>query len=190
MLTQGDDVEVHALAARGCSIAAIARHIGRDRRTVRAYLRGDRMPGVRHRSVPDPLGPFIPYITARFDDDPHLWLTTLIGELVPLGYPRSYPTFVRAVRAAGLRPHCEPCHGVSGRATIEIEHPRGPRSSGTGSSAGRRPGAAPRSCSWAPCLTRAGSGACSPRRSTRLTSSRRWMRSCGAWAGPRPARPR
>ncbi|MHB8397986.1 MAG: hypothetical protein ACYDCI_03530 [Candidatus Limnocylindrales bacterium] len=29
------------------------------------------------------------------------------------------------VRAADLRPHCEPCRGVSGRATIEIEHPPG-----------------------------------------------------------------
>ena len=64
MLTQGDDVEVHALAARGWSISAIARHIERDRKTVRAYLRGDRTPGVRARSVPDPLEPFIGYISA------------------------------------------------------------------------------------------------------------------------------
>ena len=42
-----------------------------------------------------------------------------------LGYPRSYPTFVRGVRAHRLRPHCEPCHGVRGRLTIEIDHPPG-----------------------------------------------------------------
>jgi transposase len=125
MLTQGDDVEAHALAGRGWSISAIARHLGRDRKTVRAYVTGERTAGVRRRSVPDPLEPFVPYLAARFTDDPHLWLTALFDEVTPLGYPRSYPSFVRAVRAAGLRPHCEPCQGVSGRATIEIEHPPG-----------------------------------------------------------------
>jgi IS30 family transposase len=44
MLTQGDDVEVHALVGRGWSISAIARHLERDRKTVRAYVRGNRMP--------------------------------------------------------------------------------------------------------------------------------------------------
>ena len=35
MLTWEDDVEVHALRKRGWSISAIARHTGRDRKTVR-----------------------------------------------------------------------------------------------------------------------------------------------------------
>ena len=34
MLTQGEDVEAHALKERGWSISAIARHLGRDRQTV------------------------------------------------------------------------------------------------------------------------------------------------------------
>lgn len=85
MLTQGEDVEAHALRRRGWSISAIARHLDRDRRTIRAYLRGERTPGVRHRSVPDPLERFVPYLAARLADDPHLWLTTLHDELVPLG---------------------------------------------------------------------------------------------------------
>ncbi len=125
MLTQGEDVEIHALAGRGWSISAIARHLGRDRKTVRAYVSGRRTPGGRRRAAPDPLEPFITYLAARFVDDAHLWLTALYDEVVPLGYPRSYPSFARAVRAHGLRPHCEPCAGVRGRATIEIEHPRG-----------------------------------------------------------------
>ena len=45
MLTREDDVEAHALRRRGWSISAIARHLGHDRKTVRAYLRGDREPG-------------------------------------------------------------------------------------------------------------------------------------------------
>jgi transposase len=125
MLTQGEDVEVHALAQRGWSISAIARHLGRDRKTVRAYVAGEREPGVRRRPDPDPLEPFVGYLAARFVDDPHLWLTALFDEVVPLGYPRSYPSFVRGVRSHGLRPHCESCVGVRGRATIEIDHPPG-----------------------------------------------------------------
>ena len=38
MLTQEDDVEIHAYAARGWTKAAIARHTGRDRKTVAKYL--------------------------------------------------------------------------------------------------------------------------------------------------------
>jgi transposase len=125
MLTQGEDVEAHALKERGWSISAIARHLERDRKTVRSYLNGDRLPGVRVTAVGDPLADFEVYIRARFVDDPHLWATSLFDEVVALGYARSYPSFVRQVRQRGLRPHCEACAGVKGRDTIEIEHPPG-----------------------------------------------------------------
>jgi transposase len=125
MLTQGEDVEAHALKERGWSISAIARHLERDRKTVRSYLNGDREPGRRAPSSPDPLGPFEDYIRARFVDDCHLWASALFDEVVALGYARSYPTFVRQVRQRCLRPHCEACRGVKGRDTIEIDHPAG-----------------------------------------------------------------
>jgi transposase len=125
MLTQGEDVEVHALASRGWSVSAIARHLDRDRKTVRAYVRGERQPGARARVAPDPLAPFAAYLAARFADDPHIWATALFDEVVPLGYQLSYVSFARQLRLAGLRPHCEPCAGVSGRDTIEIAHPAG-----------------------------------------------------------------
>jgi len=125
MLTQGEDVEVHALRERGWSISAIARHLDRDRKTIRSYLNGERQAGVRVSVVVDPLGPFEGYVRARFGDDPHLWATALFDEVVALGYGRSYPTFVRQVRVRGLRPHCEACRGVKGRDTIEIDHPAG-----------------------------------------------------------------
>jgi transposase len=125
MLTQGEDVEAHALRERGWSISAIARHLERDRKTVRDYLNGKRVPGRRASSRPDPLAPFEGYIRARFVDDPHLWATALFDEVVALGYALSYPSFVRQVRQRGLRPHCEACRGVKGRDTIEIEHPPG-----------------------------------------------------------------
>jgi transposase len=125
MLTHGEDVEAHALFQRGWTISAIARHQGHDRKTVRAYLSGRRVPGVRARSRPDPLEPFVNYLVARFADDPHVWASALFDEVRRLGYSLSYPSFVRQVRVAGLRPHCEACSGVKGRDTIEIEHPAG-----------------------------------------------------------------
>jgi transposase len=125
MLTQGEDVEVHALAGRGWSISAIARHLDRDRKTVRSYLQGERRPGVRAGAAADPLAPFAGYLAARFADDPHVWATALFDEVVPLGYRLSYVSFARQLRRAGLRPHCEACSGVSGRDTIEIAHPAG-----------------------------------------------------------------
>ena len=70
MLTREEDVEIHALHQRGWSISAIARHLGRDRKTVRAYLSGERSPGVRRPAGPDPLAPYSAYVTARFVDDP------------------------------------------------------------------------------------------------------------------------
>ena len=125
MLTQGEDVEAHALRERGWSISAIARHLGRDRKTVRGYLNGERQPGKRKRSGTDPLAGVEHYIRLRFQDDCHVWASALYDEVVPLGYALSYPSFVRQLRVRGLRPHCEACAGVKGRDTIEIEHPPG-----------------------------------------------------------------
>ena len=56
----------------GWSIASIARHLGRDRKTIRAYLDGDRVPGQRQRSSPDPFAPFADYVAARLAEDRHV----------------------------------------------------------------------------------------------------------------------
>ena len=122
MITREEDIDAHALARLGWTISAIARHLGRDRKTIRAYLRGDREAGVRAPAVADLFGPFAAYCTARLAEDPHLWATTLFDEVTDLGYDRSYPTFTRQLRARGLRPHCEPCHPAKGRAVAVIEH--------------------------------------------------------------------
>ena len=72
MLTEEEHVEAVALHRRGWSIAAIARHLGRDRKTSRAYLRGKRTVGVRRRAVPDHFAPYVPYLAARLVEDPHV----------------------------------------------------------------------------------------------------------------------
>ena len=125
MLPQEEYVEIHALAKRGWSISAIARHLGRDRKTVRAHLRGERRPGQRRSSAPDRFERFEPYVRQRLREDPHLWGTALYDEITKLGYPQSYPTFVRRVRRGKLRPHCSACQGVNGQPTAQIEHPPG-----------------------------------------------------------------
>lgn len=125
MLTQEDLVELHALARRGWSISAIARHVGRDRKTVRAYLRGEREPGRRRPAAPDAFAPFEPYVRARLVEDPHVCATALFDELVELGFTRSYPILTREIRRRGLRPRCAACAGTTGRPTIEIAHPPG-----------------------------------------------------------------
>ncbi|MCP2279555.1 hypothetical protein APR09_005143 [Nocardia amikacinitolerans] len=125
MLSLEGDVEVHALRERGWSISAIARHLGLDRKTVRAYLNGDRVPGQRARSVPLLIEPFIDYCRIRLADDPHLWASTLFDEIVALGFTGSYPSLTTAIRKLGLRPNCEPCQAAKGRDVAIIAHPPG-----------------------------------------------------------------
>lgn len=124
MFTQEESVEAYALAARGWSISSIARHLGRDRKTVRAHIRKQRDAGTRARAA-DPFAAFEPYLAQRFTDDPHVRAQVLMRELVALGFTASYQTLTREIRARNLRPRCEACAGVKGRATIEIEHTPG-----------------------------------------------------------------
>jgi transposase len=125
LLSWEADVEIHALRAQGWTISAIARHVGADRKTVRAYLAGVRTPGVRVRGTPDEFAPFVEYCRLRLADDPHLWAVTLFDEVAELGYPGGYSTFTRALRERRLRPHCEPCAAARGRDHAIIDHPPG-----------------------------------------------------------------
>ncbi|MGQ0849648.1 MAG: helix-turn-helix domain-containing protein, partial [Actinomycetota bacterium] len=125
MLAPEEDMEIAALKKQGWSISAISRHLGRDRKTVRRYLNGEAEAGVRVRSTTDPFDRVEPYVRQRLADDAHLWSTVLFAEVAALGYGQSYPTFVRKLRERELRPHCEPCSGVKGRATVDICHPPG-----------------------------------------------------------------
>jgi transposase len=123
MLSGEDVVEIVALHRRGWSVSAIARHTGRDRKTVRAWLRGER--DREGRRQPSPLEPFRAYIAQRLGDDPHLDATVLLRELRPLGFERSYPTLTRELRRLELRPVCEVCKRDGQRVTIELVHEPG-----------------------------------------------------------------
>jgi len=125
MLTWENDVEATALRNQGWSVSAIARHLGRDRKTITDYLNGVRTPGVRASSATDPFEEYAEYCRIRLADDPHLWATTLFDEVTALGYGGSYPSFTRGLRARALRPHCEPCQASAGRDHAIIDHPPG-----------------------------------------------------------------
>lgn len=125
MLSEEDDVDIHALRRQGMTITEIARRTGHDRKTIRAYLSGRRSPGVRRRAAPDVFDVFVGYVTARLVEDPHLWVITLLDELVPLGFTGSYQTLTRQIRDRGLRPACVACAHVTERPNAIIEHPPG-----------------------------------------------------------------
>lgn len=118
-------MDIHALKRQGMTISEIARRTNHDRKTIRAYLNGQREPGNRRRNTPDPFEDFVDYVTARLDEDPHLWAATLLDELQPLGYEGSYPTLTRQIRNRGLRPACKACAHVTKRPNAIIEHPPG-----------------------------------------------------------------
>ena len=120
MLSREDVVEIVVLHRRGWSISAIARHSGRDRRTVGAWLRGERERERRGR--PSVLEPFREYVARRFEDDPHLDATVLLRELRDLGFERSYPMLTRELRRLELRPRCPVCKRGGHRLTVELVH--------------------------------------------------------------------
>lgn len=91
-------MEAQALRKRGRSGSAIARHLGRDRKKVRAYLSGQREPGKREPAGPGRFGRFAEYCRIRFGDDPRLFATALFEEVCELGYDGS---FTRALRGQG-----------------------------------------------------------------------------------------
>src|SRR6266508_2522617 len=109
MLTQGEDVEVHALRRRGWSVSAIARHLGRDRKTVRAYLRGERQPGVRASAALDPLHLIeaIDGVLRRHGGTPRVWRTDRLATVIVPGSRDVQPSFAPVAKYYGAI--IEPC---------------------------------------------------------------------------------
>lgn len=65
MLTWENCVEAQALRTKGWSITAIANHLGHDRKTIRAYLNGERRPGERMPARPEATAEFLDYCPFR-----------------------------------------------------------------------------------------------------------------------------
>ena len=62
---------------------------------------------------PDSFDAFVDYVAARFTEDSHLWVITLLEELRPFGFTGSYPTLTRQIRTRALRPACTACSHVT-----------------------------------------------------------------------------
>ena len=122
MLTEEDDVEIHALARRGWSVSAIARHTGRDRKTIAKYLAGKGPSGSRRRVV-------LSRIARTWRRGSSMTRTCSRAccsrSWSPLGFDRSYPTLVREIRELGLRPVCECCQAGAVKLTVGLEHEPG-----------------------------------------------------------------
>ncbi|MFJ2190657.1 Mu transposase domain-containing protein [Kitasatospora sp. NPDC087861] len=112
LLSWKEYLEAVRLHRQGWSIIRISRHLGRDRKTVRSYLHGDRTPGIRISSQDDFLQ-FLPYCRQRLAEDPHLAATVLFDEIVDLGYAGAYSTLTRALRRHQARPRCEQCQDAA-----------------------------------------------------------------------------
>jgi transposase len=125
MLTWEDCVEAQALRTKGWSISAIASHLGRDRKTIRAYLNGVRVPGERKPARAELITDFLGYCRQRLVDDPHLWSMTLFEEVAALGFTGSYQAFTASVRKHELRPRCAACEANRNKDRSVIEHPPG-----------------------------------------------------------------
>ena len=111
LLSHEEYMEAVELRRRGWSAARIAQRLGRDRKTVRSYLAGQRTPGNRQPARDDFLR-FLPYCRQRLADDPHLPAVMLFDEIAALGYPGGYSTLTRALRRHEVRPQCESCQAV------------------------------------------------------------------------------
>ncbi len=182
MLTQGEAVDAHALRKRGWSVSAIARHLKIDRKTVRVYLSGARVPGQRKPAGPGRFGLFAEYCRIRFADDPHLWATTLFEEVRGLGYDGAYSSFTRGLRARGLRPRCEQCAAAgTPREFAVIDHPPGEETQWDWVELPDAP-AWWEHLSWGRCHARGNGVACSPDRRSSRTWSRRCTVSASGWA--------
>jgi Helix-turn-helix domain len=120
MLCWEEFVELRNLHERGWSVSAIARHLGKDRKTVRRYLADpDARPGVR-KPTGKLIDPYAAYVQARLEDNPHLAGTVLDRELGGLGFAGSYRSLARHL--AAVRPDCAACHGLEPAESVVMRH--------------------------------------------------------------------
>ncbi len=104
MIKLGDVVTILDLHRQGLSIAAIARQLNVDRKTVRRRIAGGLEPPVYGPRAPRPtiIDPFKPYLGERVSAYPGLTAVRLWRELRDRGYHGSYSIVRDCVRE--LRP--------------------------------------------------------------------------------------
>jgi transposase len=120
MLSWEEFVQARNLKERGWSLSAIARHLGKDRKTIRRYLNDpDAVPGQR-APVAGFTHPYGQYLEARLEDNEHVDATVLFRELRALGYEGSYRTLARHLQR--VRPACDAAHGETPPEAVRMLH--------------------------------------------------------------------
>ena len=106
MIKFGEFIMILELHRQGLKVAAIARQLGVDRKTVRKYIsRGLEPPAYGPRSRRQKsTDPFLPYLRERLAAFPGLTAMRLWRELRERGYASGYTAVKRAVR--DIRPDC------------------------------------------------------------------------------------
>jgi transposase len=104
----GELVMILDLHRQGLSVSAIARQLGRDRKTVRKYIqRGLELPAYGPRQPrPTMVTPFAPYLRERIAAFPELTGSRLLREIKELGYAGGYTAvkdFLRTIRPRALQ---------------------------------------------------------------------------------------
>lgn len=102
MVTLGEIVLIHDLKRQGLTVAAIARKVGLDRKTVRKYLeRGLETPAYGPREPrPRLVGPYEDYLRERITSYPDLSGKRLLREIRELGYTGGYTAVTDFLRSA------------------------------------------------------------------------------------------
>ena len=171
MFTGNEDMEATALREQGWSISAIARHLGRDRETIRNHLNGD----ADDRRAPAELDPTpssrsCPTCASDSREDPHVWATALYDEVAALGFALSYQSFTRGLRTATAAPALRGVRRGQGPGHHRDRAPTGRRDPmGLGRTARGPLGRRMPTCWWARSRARASSAASSPSQKTRPT---------------------
>ncbi|MCB1164374.1 IS21 family transposase [bacterium] len=100
MVRLGDIVVIHDLKRQGLSIAAIARQVGLDRKTVRRHLARGVEPPVYKPRPPKPrlLLPFESYLLGRIAEFPGLSARRLMREIAGQGYEGGYSALTAFLR--------------------------------------------------------------------------------------------
>lgn len=95
MLSRERAEKILSLSHAGWSVRAIADQLGHSPQTIRSYLNGRTMPGIRAPRVTLLTDPLANYCGQRLAEDPHLRPNALFKEVTELGFPGSRSTFYR-----------------------------------------------------------------------------------------------
>lgn len=120
MLSWRDRVELRNLLERGLSVTAIAKHTGKDPKTIRKYRDHPELLAEQPKARPRLVDDYARYIDARLADNEHLAGTVLLREIEALGFTGSYQSLARHLHR--VRPDCPFTTGGEPAESVMMTH--------------------------------------------------------------------